>query len=105
VAADPRAAAAARSTDAVATGSASRGCGSRAPPWAARSPVGGEDDEAARIRRRLYKIFYFFSFFLSEIFYSLCKYFFSFEIFLLIFLKFISNNFFSNFFFEGSSLP
>jgi len=71
-------AAAARSTDVAAAGSASPGCGGLAPPWAARSPVGGEDDGAARIRRRLYKIFYFFFIFLSEIFYFLCKYFFLF---------------------------
>ena len=44
-------AAAARSTDFAAAGSASPRCGSLKPPWAARSPVGGEDDGAARIGR------------------------------------------------------
>jgi len=37
-------AAAARSTDVAARRIRLPGCGSRVPPWAARSPVGGEDD-------------------------------------------------------------
>ena len=50
-------AAAARSTDVAAAGSASPGCGGLAPPWAVHSPVGEEDDGVARIRRRLSEFF------------------------------------------------